>query len=262
MTLKHLAPTLLAACGLFVLACGDDTGKTDDTAPQGEDEICNDSIDNDLDGDTDCDDSDCSSDDACITYFEPFWMVPAAEFGLQGGEMANFSYQGTSYSPGFYITLAEEEYTDAWDDRYTCTLAYTITAAPGSSATGAFYDFLLTLTADEANSTCDNLDPNVWPDAHGYFLDWGWEFTIEDPDDTLIAFFADDYETYSSMLMGSSIYLGGEPLVDDQAGYVIFYAVDENMEITGDYGSAAAVAQGGDAYASLATMYLWGLEGR
>ena len=60
---KNLLPfnftALIFSMGIFITSCGDD--EPDPTA-----EVCNNSVDDDGDGQTDCDDPDCATNNACV----------------------------------------------------------------------------------------------------------------------------------------------------------------------------------------------------
>jgi hypothetical protein len=51
--------------GFDALPCGDDCDDGDSATYSGADELCDDTTDNDCDGDLDCDDPDCDADEAC-----------------------------------------------------------------------------------------------------------------------------------------------------------------------------------------------------
>lgn len=141
---------------------------------QVEDEDCDNGRDDDGDGDEDCDDSECRSDDACkpVEVFEPYVMFVDGNFLYDAATDTIASAIGTDGSPippTIAITIAEEAYFDAYDDKYTCGVVYYI--EEGTVAREALSDGTLTHagfwmpTTAVFDTNCENFDVDLYGDG-------------------------------------------------------------------------------------------------
>ncbi|MCB9792956.1 MAG: hypothetical protein H6741_09535 [Alphaproteobacteria bacterium] len=138
-----------------------------------EEETCDDGVDGpDADGLIDCDDPDCDGDDVCV-FFEPAGFAITFYVGYNDGGMSGYSgvSQGQAFSyasPLAVVELFEEEYFEAYDDRYSCAwvadIVETDTNSFGLDIWGG-WDYTLVGNAEyntnlESNGTlCNDLDP-------------------------------------------------------------------------------------------------------
>jgi hypothetical protein len=137
-------------------------------------EDCSDT--NSADADTDADaDSDTDADADADAYFEPYAMgfewVTGFSDGAYGGWLGS---DGSEGAPFVSVTVYEEAYFDAGDDRYTCTYNayFNEVAVDDMGVDGLWYGAEVELV-DAASTDCTNLNPDDWgaTDPSGFLLD-------------------------------------------------------------------------------------------
>ncbi|RME20925.1 MAG: hypothetical protein D6798_19305 [Deltaproteobacteria bacterium] len=261
-------PLSLLSAGLLALplalACGDDKGDdtgggsdggagdggSDGGASAYEDD-CSDGLDNDNDGLTDCDDSDCASDtEACpepppdITALNLTWSD-----SIIGSAHGDVTYNGTALGSGFSMILS----TDNWSgdpsetDEY-CEIFWSTQEAPVSTGcancwAGMAWDVDTTVYPELYGDICGDLDPDIWGKdvAEGFM---GADFTVGYGQDkagmvstALNKYGYGDYGFDETTLWGAFIAseafgLTSSALPENQWGIGFAYAVDETGEIT------------------------------
>ncbi|MBN1335450.1 MAG: hypothetical protein JXB39_05770 [Deltaproteobacteria bacterium] len=245
---------LLGTLGLFALGCDSEDDTADDTGEA------------DTDTDTDADtDTDTDSD---VDYMDVYWWSWALYTGVQGSAFADVEADGNVVPPLFEITLAEEEWTENWDDRYVCYLRYTAASTPGTSDPKAWFDWNLDLTPSEEFSTCDNLDPAMFgDDPWTAFSDMSWEYTIEGIVPDVLADIEewswDDWDAVEPAIYGADTFIDGTSIADsndmDQMMFGYALAVDADMIVGEDLVNAVDVAAGADGYYQVFNMYIYGM---
>jgi len=149
-TLPFASSVLVAG----LAGCGGSTEETDDTDTV-EAEDCDDNEDNDGDGDEDCEDSDCATDDDCAPdYFTPEAFLVNGDFvyNKEANEIRQIGYpDSTVVPPIITVTLATEEYFQTGDETQKCDvyLAYTGT----TPITPTLWDFTETYANGNAEAT-------------------------------------------------------------------------------------------------------------
>lgn len=135
MTLNKLHALSLLSLGLFA-GCGDKDTPDDTSGDESEVpvfEICDDGVDNDEDGDIDCEQDDCCSEEACanhdncIVEFEVYAMLMAVHAGYDGAGLSGYSGVDSNgeifvqEEPWVELTFATEDYFATGDERGMCT---------------------------------------------------------------------------------------------------------------------------------------------
>ena len=145
------------------------------------DDVCDsaageDCTDTDADADADADaDSDTDADADADAVFEPyrigFSFTTAYTDGAYGPFVAS---DGTEVRPYATVTLYEEAYFEAGDERYTCTyFAYFNEVAVDNMGLDDLWYGAEVELEDAGNTDCTNLNPDDWgaTDPSGFLLD-------------------------------------------------------------------------------------------
>ena len=180
----------LFTCAGLALACGvspvDEPGTTDTWASGDADTDADADTDTDTDADSDADadsdsdadsdaDADADADADTDVYFEPYamgfeWITGYSD----GGYVGWLETDGSSSQPFVSVTVYEEAYFDAGDDRYTCTYNayFNEVAVDDMGVDGLWYGAEVELV-DAASTDCTNLNPDDWgaTDPSGFLLD-------------------------------------------------------------------------------------------
>ena len=130
------------------------------------------------DADTDADsDADTDSDADADAFFEPYAMgfnwITAYDDGAYGSWLAS---DGTTSEPFVSVTVYEEAYFDAGDERYSCTFNayFTEIATDNMGLDDLWYGAEVELSdAGEGSTDCANFNPDDWgaTDPSGFLLD-------------------------------------------------------------------------------------------
>ena len=250
MTLTRLSLLALAFASFTVIGCGDkDTG--DDT---------------DTEADTDTDtDADTDTDTDVTNYFEPYLLSWGFEGGVVAGELATVDSSNGEMPPLFYFELYEKEYMDGYDDRYSCSIIYDVSATAGTAVPDAWFDFVFDLSVPYFTD-CENLDPNIFgADPYAIYSSTAWELTVEAMDtelqDILIKSvgqdkWESDFEPY---YYGGQTYQDGTASMDTQTMYGLAYTVEDGVMID-EFLEVQDVAMGSDGFYLIRNMYLWYLQ--
>ncbi len=247
MTSARLSFALFASLGLLLTACGskDDTATTDT------------SVEADTDTDTDADtDTDTDTD---VQYFEPF----AIGFQFYMGYSPKEGLVDVDGSPPFaIISIYEEEYLDSYDDRYACDMYFTMEGAPGTMFADSWNDLALTLTPYD--SSCDELDPNIYSDDYMGLQASSWEVGITALTDTDVISYLeqwdlyDDDDTFAGLLAQDGTQYSGSSSNEVLVGWA--YEIDENNSVIDPKTPSLLepiVTQAGPVYYQIFSMYMW-----
>lgn len=280
MTLTRISLLSLAALGLLV-ACGDgkdsDSGGTaevdadqdgfnaaddcddnDAAVNPGATEVCDDTIDNDCDGNVDMDDDDCD-------YFSPDLWTVYWDFGFIDGSVTSYSYDTETYQPSYYALLVEEEYFDTnYDDRYACTMKFEFTATAGTSDPTVPFDFVYVPTL--AESDCF-LDPAIWGDTPETFfteaasaLEFSFGRVSSDLETALSEWWGTEGTDWSKEeYIGGSWFWDGEDIGEgSQTLFGYGYSMDASGTFVGDEMTATQIVdERAPAVILLQPMYFW-----
>ncbi len=176
-------PFSLLAAGLLALpltACGDKSGSGSDTGGDGGavgdggsgadayETDCGDGLDNDADGLTDCDDSDCASDtEACpepppeITALNLTWSD-----SIISSAHGDVTYGGSALGSGFSMVLSTDNYSgDPSDTGEYCEMFWptqdaTVSTGCGNCWAGMAWDVDTTVYPELYGDICGDLDPD------------------------------------------------------------------------------------------------------
>lgn len=206
------------------------------------------------------------TDPADGDYLDPDYVYPAILFGLEDGVVTSATFEGETLGPSVYMYMAEKAYLEDPDDQHLCYFEYSFSTAESYvGPDDAWYAWSYDLTA--VDDTC-NLDPGVWgTDPGSMFEDPGWSFTIEALGDELEAVLSEGYgsqwDDYADYVLGSSWYEDGSNMYgedDHQTLFGFVFAVDSDMNSSGEMLSASALESGMDAFVELNSAYLWSVE--
>ena len=243
MTLFKIAPVGLLSVGVGLALTGCfGTGKTCDTATG---VGCDtDEADADTDADSDAD-SDSDSDADTDVVFDAYVMNVGVVSGYDGAGLVGYVASGNALDPYASVTLYEEAYFDAGDDRYLCEDFFSVVENGVDdlqvSGIWAAWDVSMVYLAP-GDAPCDNLDSAIWGDTTpvGVFeaTQFGvgvgpmsaeheatmtdWISGSYDPDDVIpfwLSYYLALYDEDSGALLGSEI------------GYSWAFVADENMEM-------------------------------
>jgi len=159
-----VCPACGVASGCFV--DGHDCDDTDTNINPGRAEICDDGIDNDCDGDTDCDDTGCAGDPACpvCDLTSVSWSVAS----VMGGEQAPFSLEGTNCGSTL-VTMMIYEYD--WSIAPDDLVNNGTPSIPIVGMAGLDWNSVWTYTADQFGPGLpENDDDDSGDGARDYYL--------------------------------------------------------------------------------------------
>ncbi|MFT5586382.1 MAG: hypothetical protein ACI9VR_003980 [Cognaticolwellia sp.] len=160
--------TLSLLAGLS--ACTDKVEDCDTAAG----EACGDTDEADADTDADAD-SDTDTDADADAYFEPYAVIIDWVTAYDDGAYGNWvNTDGSDGQPFMSMTIYEEAYFDAGDERYSCTYNATFNevAIDNMGIEDLWYGAEVELV-DSGNTDCTNLNPDDWgaTDPSGFVVD-------------------------------------------------------------------------------------------
>lgn len=171
----------LGSGALLALACGGGDGSTtedtwnvidadadtDADSDSDSDSDADSDSDSDADSDSDSDsDSDADSDADADVSFEPYVMAFSWDMGFEDDSYTGWiGPDGTAGDPFVTVTVYEERYFDAGDDRYSCTWYGYISevGADDMGVSGLWYGAEIQLS-DAGATDCSGFDRSIWGD--------------------------------------------------------------------------------------------------
>lgn len=243
--MTKLAPLGLLATGLLFAGCGEKDGCDTSTGAD-----CDTSeTDADADGDSDSDTDSDSDADTDVT-FDAYAMGMSVVAGYDGSGLVGYVASGNAVNSFAVITMYEEDYFDAGDDRHLCEDIYDITenGIDDLQVDGIYggWDISLLYSGPTQDSApCENFDEDVWGSdtpvdvlegtalgvgvgpisdtfKNDYLKPWvegagySWETDFAP---FWMSYYLAFYDTDSGALAGSEL------------GYTWIFEADENMEL-------------------------------
>lgn len=143
--------------------CEDD----EDACPQGESE-CGDGEDNDGDGRIDCDDSDCDGTDECPEFFVPTFLSFEAQTGMLEGLQTEVTYTGKPLGSYFTVWMINDDWEGPDDEENHCAVFFDVSGATVDNTCEGCWDGAAWLVDTSLvvgfTGECENMDPDEWTD--------------------------------------------------------------------------------------------------